>query len=265
MRVWQPIGVGIVGSLLLAVWVGCAKKDETPPTRVASVKSPKLAPASATAGNDPKVTTEIPTACASRDVEVGEGGPDPCFPPQAFVKALCRGKYPGVALTMFREGTPWRHAWVKIPEVMPQNPYQGPVTHAPLLFSEEVVLLRFHPFVPIEGYSGMGPDRYDVLRLSGSCASLAVDEIRYRWRGPSRYAPLVWNWLDPELQRALARSDEVGKAKDGQHRACAGRYLGGGDSGCQEATDGLALAIMKQVDAGIDLPTPKKLPRWAVE
>jgi hypothetical protein len=152
-----------------------------------------------------------------------------------------------------------------VPEVMPQNSFEGPVTHAPLLFSEEVVLLKHRPFVPIEGYSVQSPDRYDVLRLSGSCATLAEDEIRYRWAGPSRYAPVVWNWLDAGLQRALIGNEQVGQASEAQQQACGGRYMGGGDSTCQKATDTLVQAIMREVDAGAPLPAPTRVPEWIVD
>jgi hypothetical protein len=251
---------------LVALSLGCAKQPEAPPTRVASGEPSTLTPAAGqhqpSEADDaaPQPAAEVPTEC---DRSGADG--EQCFPPQAFVEALCQGKYPGVALTMFRQDEPWKHAWVKVPEVMPQNPYDGPVTHAPLLFSEEVVLLRFRPFKAIKGYSVKGPDRYDVLRLSGSCATLAVDEIRYHWRGPSRYAPLVWNWLEPAFQQALGGSDEVSQARDAQQQACGGRYMGGGDSSCQKATDALVLAIMQQVDAGAALPTPRDLPEWVAD
>ena len=264
----RELGCGIgVASALVAFPVGCAKHDEAPPTRVAAVGAPTLTPAagqrrSGEAEDAPKLTTEVPTTCSGGDTDDDQ---ERCLPPQPFVEALCRGKYPGLALAMFRKGEPWKHAWVKVPEVMPQNPYDGPVTHAPLLFSEEVVLLRFRPFKEIEGYSVRGPDRYDVLRLSGSCATLAVDEMRDHWRGPSRYAPVVWNWLEPGFQRALAGSDKVGKARDAQQQACSGRYMGGGDSSCQKATDALVLSIMQEVDEGIALPTPHDLPEWVTD
>ncbi len=269
MRPWE-LGCGFFAvGVVAAASLGCAKQDEAPPTRVASVEPLTLTPAAGQRGSSDRagaasmLTTKIPTDCTGGEVDDDEQ--DRCFPPQTFVEALCQGKYPGLALTMFRKGQPWQHAWVKVPEVMPQNHYRGPITHAPLLFSEEVVLLRFRPFQEIEGYSVRGPDRYDVLRLSGSCATLAEDEIRDYWRGPSRYAPVVWNWLEPGFQQALAGSDEVGKARDGQQEACGGRYVGGGNASCQKATDTLALVIMKEVDAGLALPTPDALPEWIAD
>jgi len=270
MRVREP-GCGLVWmGALAACLVGCAKKGEAPSTHVASVESPTLTPAAGQRGESartegPVATTAVPTDCGGADVDVDADDERDCFPPRAFVEALCHGKYPGLALTLFRKSEPWKHAWVKVPEVMPQNPYDGPVTHAPLLFSEEVILLRFRPFQKIEGYSVRGPDRYDVLRLSGSCATLAVDEIRDYWRGPSRYAPVVWNWLEPGFQQALSGSEEIGNARDAQQQACGGRYMGGGDSSCQTATDALVLAIMKEVDGGAVLPQPDALPQWVAE
>ncbi len=263
MRAWESWCGALAVGVLAA---GCAKRNEASSPRGAE-DPPPLTPA---AGEDarelapaPNAATPAPGDCAAEPVE--EGAVTSCFPPRLFVESLCRGKYPDLALTMFRETAPWKHAWVKVPEVMPQNPYDGPVTHAPLLFSEEVVLLRFRPFQPIRGYSVTGPDRYDVLRLSGSCATLAVDEIRYRWAGPSRYAPLVWNWLEPGFQQALGGAEEVEQARSAQQQACAGRYLGGGDASCQQATDALAHAIMQVVDAGLVLPRPDELPAWAAD
>ena len=226
-------------------------RSEADPAAVESSDRSGRAPVSERRALEP--TTDIPTSC--RD-------PEACFPPEPFVRALCLGKFPALALHLFRHDAPWQHVYVQIPEVMPVNAYGGPVTHAPLMFSEEVILLRHRPFHPIRGYDVDSPDKYDVLRLSGSCAELAEDELRRTWRGPSEYAPIVWAWLEPGLRQALSRRSSIEAARREQQTSCGGRYMGGGNRTCQQATSLLSHAIMREVDDGLDLPAPGTLPEW---
>jgi hypothetical protein len=176
---------------------------------------------------------------------------------------LCEDKYPDVAQVMFRRRAPWRHAFVKVGDVVATNAYGGPTGSPRLVFSEEVVLLRRRPYVPRGGIQERGPDNYDVLRLDGTCATLADDEFRPRWAGPSTYAPITWNLLDAGMQRALSESDRVDRARRSQARRCRGSYLGGGSPDCQQATQKLASAIVTELDRGLGLPVPERIPDWS--
>src|SRR5262245_26648168 len=47
---------------------------------------------------------EVPTKCA--------GSGDVCTPDMGFVKKLCAGNYPGVALFMFAKDSPWTRGYL---------------------------------------------------------------------------------------------------------------------------------------------------------
>jgi hypothetical protein len=247
--------VGLLATIGL-VSAGCSSRDAPPPRHAESApERPTPAPAAAPAlPGTPEVSRALPAGCSDASA--------PCYPPVEFVESLCRGKYPAVAILMFRKEQPWAHVYVKVNEVFPVNAFAGPVTHVPLLFSEEVVVLRHRPFVPRPGYDMKNPDNFDVLRTSGTCATVAEDQIRDHWAGPSLYAPLVWSWLEPGFRQVLAASDRVVEARRRQEQTCAGRYIGGGTADCQRASVGLVQAILSEVNEGLTLPEPLSLPEW---
>ncbi len=243
-------------ALLSSAVVGCSRSvaESASPAVAAAPPALTARPVPREAPGPPPATPSLPADCAE--------GPPPCYPPPGFVSQLCRGKYPGVAIVMFGKDQPWKHAFVKVREVFPVNAFAGPVTHVPLLFSEEVVLLRHRPYVPRPGYDMDNPDSFDVLRASGTCATLAEDQIRERWAGPSIYAPLAWSWIDPGLRQALAGCEKVDAARRKQEEICSGRYIGGGSPACQQASVGLVQAIIAEVDRGLVLPRPSAIPDW---
>jgi hypothetical protein len=187
-----------------------------------------------------------------------------CYPPKEFVRHLCLNKYPSVAVAMFHRGAPWQHAFVKVKDVRAINALGGPVNDARLEFSEEVLLLQHHPYAHTDGMqiSG-GLDRYIVLRFDGTCATLAEDEFMSFRPGRSRYAPLIWRELDRGMRRTLSESKHVEKARRAQNEDCGGLYLAGGSRACREATQKLAKAIIVELNRGVDLPTPQRIPDWS--
>ncbi|MBN2194609.1 MAG: hypothetical protein JW751_17460 [Polyangiaceae bacterium] len=250
---------GVLSGLSTLMLVGCARHA----VEAADTPRPNRAPPAASshqevqAKAEPRPSTPVralPQRCADQA--------SPCYPPAEFVEELCRGKYPAVAILMFRKDQPWAHVYVKVNEVFPRNHFAGPVTHVPLAFSEELVLLKHRPYLARAGYDIDYPDSFDVLRMSGTCAVVAEDEIRDHWAGPSSYAPLVWTWLEPGFRQALSGNDRIATARDKQEVSCAGRYIGGGSQDCQKASVGLVKAIMTEVDAGLSLPSPQTLPEW---
>ncbi len=54
-----------------------------------------------------KPLTQLPADCA-------EKGGKLCLPPMAFVKRLCSGFYPDVALAMLAKGTPWQRGYLRV-------------------------------------------------------------------------------------------------------------------------------------------------------
>jgi hypothetical protein len=165
---------------------------------------------------------------------------------------------------MFAKGAPWQHVFVKVADVAPRNTLGGPAGDARLEFLEEVVVLRERPFQSGSMEMTAPPKTYDVLRFDGTCAILAVDE--FMWTRPAvraRYAPIVWQQLDPDLRQVLSHSNPIDQAREGQHEACRGSFIGGGGSACKAATQQLARAIATALGRGVELPVPESLPAWS--
>jgi hypothetical protein len=257
-------------AVVCAVFVLVAACSETPPAVSARHEVPPDKPAPprqnlAKQARKPgalkgKTDTEpdtptLPQECA--------GGGERCFPPPEFVREICRGKHLSVALAMFNRSAPWEHVFVQVRDVAAVNQLGGPVGDPRLVYSEEVILLQHRPYVPRDGFDMKAPDNYDVLRLDGSCATLAEDEFRVHRPKQPRYAPVVWKYLDSGLQDVLLTDDKVEQARTSQREDCGGMYLGGGSVACQKATQKLARAILAVVNDGVELPPPEDLPVWS--
>src|SRR5690242_8537030 len=91
----------------LVVFTACGGSStpaaEAPATETAAAKAPAAGsaePAAESAATDDASDKKIPEACT------GDAGS--CTMPRAFVKKLCAGVYPELALMFFVKGTPWR-------------------------------------------------------------------------------------------------------------------------------------------------------------
>jgi len=229
-----------------------APKPTAPPVKsVAEVKTSR-----ATQTQWPATTSDIPHACT---------GPDGvCYPPAQFVHALCKKKYAGVALAMFEKSEPWRHVYIKVKAVAPVNSLGGPSAFASLEFLEEVLILRAREIKQRQMITDI-PNSYDVLRLDGTCATLAEDEFMTKKPYvPPRYAPLIWETIDAPIRKVLTLDSKVDQAALAQSTACRGSYLAGGGEPCKAATQQLTRAIVAALGAGVELPPPSNLPTWSV-
>ena len=218
-----------------------AKKSQAPKPEVASPSTPAV----------------LPSSCAGLNKD--------CYPPQDFVRTLCKKKYPGVAIVMFNKTAPWQHAYVKVKDVAPFNSLGGPSAPARLEFLEEVILLRQRK--PSRQQQQMMMDlplSYDVLRFDGTCSTLAEDEFMTKkpYVRP-RYAPIIWQQIDGRIRQVLAQNSKVESAVDAQEAACHGTFLAGGGEPCKDATQQLARAIIAALSDGIELPLPSVMPAWS--
>jgi hypothetical protein len=179
------------------------------------------------------------------------------------VRALCKNKYPSVALTLFEKHAPWRHAYVKVKDVAPVNAYGGPSAHNYLEFLEEVVMLREREIQQHQVVQDL-PTTFDVFRLDGTCATLAEDELMTK-RPVVRphYAPIIWHQLEVRIRQALSQNQKVAQAAEGQASACRGSFFAGGGEPCRESTQELARTIIMAIDEGLQLPTLVALPTWS--
>src|SRR5262245_40863669 len=100
-----------------SAWVvSCAAAAPAPtstaqaaPTQAAPATAPLAVPAkasgeSAAPASASATTREVPSAC---------DGEKPCFPPGAFVDAVCKHKFPDLPLYLFAGRMPWQHLYVK--------------------------------------------------------------------------------------------------------------------------------------------------------
>lgn len=98
-----------------------------------------------------------------------------CLPPVGFVKRLCQGNFPSIALSMFKKETPWTRGYMTR-KTKAWNASGGAASSDELEFDEEVLVLR-HRSDDLGGMqvSGAGGG-YDALRWNGSCVTLAKEE-----------------------------------------------------------------------------------------
>lgn len=240
--------------------VACGSSAPRPPKAVA-MKSESTHPRVTRPVTQPQ-TPGRPTGRAElpRNCTAERGA---CYPPQEFVRALCKKKYPGVAIAMFERGAPWKHAYIRVKDVAPINSLGGPNGFSRLEFLEEVLLLREREVKRHQMIMDV-PTSYDVLRLDGTCATLVEDEFMTRKPYvPPRYAPVIWQLIDPPLRQTLTQVPKVDQAAQTQNLACHGSFLAGGGEPCKDATQQLARAIVSALSEGVVLPVPTNLPEWS--
>src|SRR5690349_23249913 len=91
---------------LVVILLGCggsgAPKADAPKTESSASSSPKESPAEpAEASKAEEDSKKIPEACAGDDKAA-------CVMPGGFVRRLCAGAFPDLAIMFFQSGTPWR-------------------------------------------------------------------------------------------------------------------------------------------------------------
>jgi hypothetical protein len=197
----------------------------------------------------PAVVSVLPTTCANRKE---------CIPPEEFARAACHGRYPSMAIAMFEKHTPWQRLYLKAVTLEAVNAYGDRSTTAPMVFGEEVIVLR--GVSPMHsGKLQVSSSDIDVLRWDGTCTTVAR-ELFSATPMPNMVQPIEWRYLEDSFQEALLKSKYVAITHERQHSACNGSADA---TKCRKATERLNEAIGVAVRGGIVLPTPEKLPKWA--
>ena len=108
----------------------------------------------------------VPTSCANKS-----GGT--CVPSKAFVQKLCAANFPGVALYLFANSSPWTRAYSR-GKVKAWNASGGASDNSSFLEFDEEVLVLVERKADLGGMqvSGAGAS-YDALRWDGSCVTLS--------------------------------------------------------------------------------------------
>jgi hypothetical protein len=232
----------------------------SPRAEPASPDTVKQNAANDTAAGEPEGATDtasnaaesgIPTACAT----AGEV----CQPPKAFVNRLCQDVYPGVALVMFRNGTPWTRAYLTR-KTQAWNASGGASLEGWLEFDEEVVVLKERKAaqggMQVSGAGG----GYEALRLNGSCVTLSGEEVTLNRPPQPKYPKLEWRYLDNTIREALREDAGITDAYRVRHRECKGVNVGEVSKQCVTADQKLSDLIVDYVKSGADLPEPEKMP-----
>ncbi len=245
-------------ALVLLVCCGGSK----PPVETAAPESTETKPdeskaKSTTAENDENDdanATKIPEGCAG-DTK------DPCQMPKGFVKRLCAGVFPELALSFFQKSSPWKRAYVSVKEVAPFNGLGGPSAEEKLVFEEELlVLVERKADTGGMQVSGAGGS-YDVLRWDGTCATLSAEEVRFVAPPKPKHATIPWRVLEDPTQEALKANEALSKIAIERKKECKGATMGAVSAKCEKADKALNDLVVEAVRSGTTVPTPKKVPQ----
>jgi len=231
-----------------------------PPAK-APAKARAAAPKDAEPAADPAEKSEpaaadaegpIPTKCAKAG--------SLCTPSHAFMKRICAGTFPGLALVLFSAGTPWTRGYVSVLKVEPVNAFGGAAGGDNLVLDEEVLIL-FEKAGDLNGMQVSGSGSYQVLRWDGTCATLASEELRLEKPGTPKHAKVTWRFLDDNIKEALRTNGKLDEVVRAHRKECKGATMGEVSAKCEKLDKQLTATIVDVVREGsIKLPTPAKLP-----
>lgn len=197
----------------------------------------------------------LPTACENPGEKV-------CVMPSAFVKKLCDGFYPDLALYMFSPNSPWTRAYVNLKkETDAWNSRSGPVSDAKLVYDEEVIIVaQQKPDLKGMTVSGAGTS-YDFLRWDGTCASLTAEEMTFNKPPKPKTPPINWRAIEDGTKDALNKDEKFAKIAVDRRRECKGAASGDVTDKCEKADKLLNASIVEMVRKGVEIPRPQKLPQ----
>lgn len=199
-------------------------------------------------------SAKIPTDCV-------DGNKDPCLMPRGFVKRLCSGAYPELALYFFQKDSPWKRAYVSIKQLDPFNGLNGPNSDEKLVFEEELLVLQMRK-ADLGGMqvSGAGAS-YDVMRWDGTCATLSAEEVRLQGPSKPKHATIPWRILEDATQNALLKDEALAKVASERRKECKGATMGTVTAKCEKADKQLNDLVVDAVRNGVSIPVPEKKPK----
>jgi len=204
-------------------------------------------PAGAAAGSK----AEIPTDCFKT------GGV--CVPHPKFVKRLCNGRYPSVAVYLFANGSKWTRAYLTR-KTEAWNASGGASAEGFVEFDEEVLLVAERKAdtggMQVSG-AGAG---YDAIRWDGSCVTLSGEEITQQKPPNVKNVKVEWRFLDDNIQEALRKDERINAAFLERRSECKGATTGDVSAKCVKADAKLSDSIISFVRGGGALPVPTTLP-----
>jgi len=225
------VSVGMVG--LFAAACGGSKSEAVAPEEPAAAESGDTSEKTgeeAAAGEKsaaPAASSGIPTDCAKKG--------STCVPPKAFVQKLCQAGFPGVALYLFANSSPWTRAYLR-GKTKAWNASGGASDNSSFLEFDEEVLVLVERKADLGGMqvSGAGAS-YDALRWDGSCVTLSSEEVTLDKPPSPKSAKVDWLFLDDNVQEALRKEDKVNEAYLVRRKECQGATSGEVSMKCVKA------------------------------
>jgi hypothetical protein len=252
--------VAVLG--LFVVACGGSTPDAAAPDPEASAKadgSEKSESSAESSGDESKSdgpaasSSDVPTACANK-------GGGTCLPPKAFVQKLCAASFPGVALYLFANSSPWMRVYLR-GKTKAWNASGGASDNSSFLEFDEEVLVLVERKANLGGMqvSGAGAS-YDALRWDGSCVTLSSEEVSLDKPPSPKSAKVEWRFLDDNVQEALRQESKVNEAYLARRKECGGASSGEVSMKCVKADQKLSDEIILYLRGGGKLPVPTKLP-----
>lgn len=243
-------------ALILLAAVGCGgsapRAEEPKPEAAASADAAESKTETAAAPKAEEDVKGLPEACA--------GDAAACVMPKGFVKRLCNGVYPELALYFFQKGSPWRRAYVAVKEVAPFNGLGGPSAEEKLTFDEELLVLGQMKAdtggMQVSGATGS----VDVMRWDGTCATLSTEEVRFQAPPKPKHAIIPWRILEDATQEALKQHEKLAATAIERKKECKGATMGAVSAKCEKADKALNDLVVEAVRTGTTVPKPSKLP-----
>ncbi|HWA72322.1 MAG TPA: hypothetical protein VG937_08315 [Polyangiaceae bacterium] len=192
----------------------------------------------------------FPQKCASRKGE--------CLPPQDWVKKLCDGIYPDLALHLFGPDTPWKRLYM-LARAEPFNASGGmSLMGDPMQPGEEVLALHRRNN---DGEFRVGENAgYDVLRWNGACATIHDGDFTSSRPAQLKHAQIEWRRLELPVRQALEAEPSIGAVYERRHERCKGKVVGNITEDCEHFDQLLMDVIVYHVRSGAKLPMPSKFP-----
>lgn len=252
----------VVGSVALLGFIACgggggSGKSEAASPDQSSAASAPAGPAEASTDESEAASPPasdgagVPTRCS------GKG--DLCTPDPRFVERLCKGNYPGVALYLFANKSPWARGYLR-GETEAWNASGGASETGKLAFDEEVLILRKRATdmggMQVSGAGG----GYDALRWNGSCVTLEAGEVTLDVPPKPKAAKIDYRLLDDSIQESLRADPKVDEAVRARKQECKGAHSGEVSLKCVKADARLSEVIVEFVRQGGALAVPERVP-----
>lgn len=202
----------------------------------------------------PAALIGVPTRCASPDAPT-------CVPDPAFIKRMCNGSFPDVALALMGKDTPFVRMYMK-GDVDGWNADGGASARARLRFDEEMLVVRRRA-APANGIVvGSGGGGYLVMRWDGNCYTLEDSDVTTKKPPSPKIPPIPWRRLEDRTKDALLKSPggRVLAAYQKRGKECRGALSGEVTRACEQADTALSNAVVAEVRSGLTLPAPEHLP-----